>query len=787
MKRISFMILFSLFFFLAGGSLLRAQIDTVLYDQFDNGDGLWNTGWVDGATTVAFSIDNTGKLSGQNSYKVDVTNGEASPPDGNMWHIQRISDLPLVAGYQYTVSFMAVADSDALVNVLFELAGSPYTKSIDDTASITDIAQTFTYTMSATESVPTNMVKFMLGGAQNNGRTIWLDSIIVTRIPDPALVTKWGFLGGRIGNWKFTPGDAGGGANISVDATSSVEWAAIRGEFNNPITATTDKAILVTGNIEFVGAGIDTWSGLRYGLFMHDSAGTLITSNVDSTRWSGSESYSHGYMFTPVSGTNRLTDGVSGGVGTNWIRISGNYISTSSGSGPIAFAGYTPQQPARAVADAGKYAFAFSVQPLADGTKEVRFYLIKGDTANSVKSKYYFGGSFIDTSSIAPTFNGVCFAVHAGGSGENPDLRGVKLTDVKVDIGTPFTLPEAPFQAYYVDRWGLFGGKIGDWHFVPDSEGVIGNAGIGGNAPNTDWAVLRGEFPTYTPTAARPLKITGNINFVGGGFDAASSFRFGVFNTDSAGTYVLDTAAATLPDSTRWTGTDDHCTGYLFIAQSGSNGPVTWGDGNQGTWGAVNDATWLNYAGVKNYVLGDQLPNPSTSVAGTYDFSISITPQTDGTQLVKFNLLKAGDYGLAGEIVNSTGPDMFNSIAFGLDKGNSITAMNITNVQIDTGTITGVKDLNGNAGIPVAYSLSQNYPNPFNPTTTIRFALPKAGDVSLVVYDILGRKVTELIHGNLTAGYHTVNFNASNLASGVYFYRIQAGDFVSVKKLMLLK
>ena len=89
--------------------------------------------------------------------------------------------------------------------------------------------------------------------------------------------------------------------------------------------------------------------------------------------------------------------------------------------------------------------------------------------------------------------------------------------------------------------------------------------------------------------------------------------------------------------------------------------------------------------------------------------------------------------------------------------------------------------------MPTVYSLSQNYPNPFNPTTTIKFGIPKAGDVSLAVYDILGRKVAELINGNLTAGYHTVNFNATNLASGVYFYRIEAGDFVSVKKLMLLK
>ncbi len=602
-------------------------------------------------------------------------------------------------------------------------------------------------------------------------------------------VDQWGFLGGRQGNWQFVPGDQTGNAGISVDATSSVEWAAIRGGFVEPVTATTDKAILVTGNIEFEGAGIDTWSGLRYGLFMHDSAGTVILDTAtatlpDSTRWSGSESYSHGYMFTPVSGTNRLTDGVSGGVGTNWVRISGNYISTSNGSGPIYFAGYTPQQPARAVADAGKYAFAFSVQPLADGTKEVRFYLIKGDAANSATSTYYFGGSFIDTSSIAPTFNGVCFAVHAGGSGTNPDLRGVKLTDVKVDVGTPFALPVAPFVSYYVDQWGFFGGKIGGWSFTPGDQ--TGNATISGTTPNTDWAVLRGELPTFTPTSARSLKITGKVNFVGGGFDASSSFRFGIFYTDSAGTYILDTAAATLPDSSRWTGTDNHCTGYLFIPQSGSNGAVTWGDGNQGTWGAVIDDIWLNPAGSKNYVLGTQLPDPSTDGAGTYNFNISVTPQADGKQLVKFNLIKTGDYGFAGELAVN-GPNMFNSIAFALNAGNSITALNVTDVKIDTGTITGVNDLDGTAALPVTYSLSQNYPNPFNPTTTIRFALPNAGDVSLAVYDILGRKVAELVHGNLTAGYHTVNFNASNLASGVYFYRIHAGDFVSVKKLMLLK
>lgn len=83
--------------------------------------------------------------------------------------------------------------------------------------------------------------------------------------------------------------------------------------------------------------------------------------------------------------------------------------------------------------------------------------------------------------------------------------------------------------------------------------------------------------------------------------------------------------------------------------------------------------------------------------------------------------------------------------------------------------------------------MDQNYPNPFNPTTTIEFALPHNSNVKLVVYDILGRSVANLVNGSLTAGYHKVNFNAANLSSGVYFYRIEAGDFVSVKKLMLLK
>ncbi|MFH1195028.1 MAG: LamG-like jellyroll fold domain-containing protein [bacterium] len=101
------------------------------------------------------------------------------------------------------------------------------------------------------------------------------------------------------------------------------------------------------------------------------------------------------------------------------------------------------------------------------------------------------------------------------------------------------------------------------------------------------------------------------------------------------------------------------------------------------------------------------------------------------------------------------------------------------------GATTGVED--ENTTIPKDYVLSQNYPNPFNPTTTIEFAVPKSSNVKLVVYDVLGREVAELINQELNAGYNKVEFDASNLTSGIYFYSLKAGDFSCVKKLMLLK
>ena len=88
---------------------------------------------------------------------------------------------------------------------------------------------------------------------------------------------------------------------------------------------------------------------------------------------------------------------------------------------------------------------------------------------------------------------------------------------------------------------------------------------------------------------------------------------------------------------------------------------------------------------------------------------------------------------------------------------------------------------------PLEYALHQNYPNPFNPSTDIRFDLRHAGHVSLAIYNVLGQKVATLADRNFEAGSHSLTFNASSLASGVYFYRIDAGQFTDMKKMILLK
>jgi photosystem II stability/assembly factor-like uncharacterized protein len=103
-------------------------------------------------------------------------------------------------------------------------------------------------------------------------------------------------------------------------------------------------------------------------------------------------------------------------------------------------------------------------------------------------------------------------------------------------------------------------------------------------------------------------------------------------------------------------------------------------------------------------------------------------------------------------------------------------------------TSGGTTAIAGNSEtVPCRYMLEQNYPNPFNPSTKINFAILKTALVTLKVYDMLGREVAMLVNEFKQAGYYSLDFNASNLSSGIYFYKLQANDFTDIKKMVLVK
>jgi hypothetical protein len=406
-------------------------------------------------------------------------------------------------------------------------------------------------------------------------------------------------------------------------------------------------------------------------------------------------------------------------------------------------------------------------------------------------NKYWFAGS-VKAPALTKKFNGVAFWFRDGA------VTQFNILDAQVDLADPIEIPEAPFEAYYTDAWGFSGGQMGGWSF--NAGDVTGNGGMGGNAPNTGLAALRTGFESLTPRAGagNALLITGSIEFVGGGFEAANSFRFGIFQGDSAGSVITD-ATPDNGDSTRWSGTARAHSGYLFVPPSGSNPPATWAGNQPGTSGAVVKGTWYNTDDANNYVLGANLQQPPGAVptAGVYNFQISVQPNASGTNDVRFFIEKADkSYVFGGVFEDNHVPlatNKFNSVVFALNAGNTTTAVNVTDVYIDKGDpiLTGI-DQPARPAIPTEYAVAQNYPNPFNPSTLINYQLPQPGHVRLSIFNLLGQEVRTLVDKDLSAGYHQILWDAKDnsgrvVGSGIYLYVIEAGDFEQAKKMMLLK
>jgi hypothetical protein len=198
-----------------------------------------------------------------------------------------------------------------------------------------------------------------------------------------------------------------------------------------------------------------------------------------------------------------------------------------------------------------------------------------------------------------------------------------------------------------------------------------------------------------------------------------------------------------------------------------SNTPVIATDGGTG---AI--ITWYYYGGSGNGdIFAQRIDSAGTLLWGVHGLGVCTNPLQQS-----YPLLVADGFG--GAIF--TWNDMRNNATNSSD----IYAQRV-GASGTLGGATGVDE--NNHSQPTIFALEQNYPNPFNPNTAIKYQIPKAGLATLKVYDILGKQVATLINENKNAGYYEVSFDASQMASGIYIYQLKVNDFVSNKKMILLK
>ena len=305
-----------------------------------------------------------------------------------------------------------------------------------------------------------------------------------------------------------------------------------------------------------------------------------------------------------------------------------------------------------------------------------------------------------------------------------------------------------------------------------------------------------------------------------------SVFQPSIIAAGSGGTIVLSTNNGETW-SVMTSNTSNQLNSILFFF-NGVSGYNTSAMGNNGTLKTHISSTWDNDPQFP--VTTENLTGSSSNAAGIYNVLRFLC--TEGGKIFKVrNTLSPGAWqqinsGVTSSLrsIHSQADLSYNSggkkiwaagdngvIRYSADTGNTWQGQSISTTEnlysiymIDSlrGWISGsggftAATTNGGGNpigilqtgnfIPVNYDLSQNYPNPFNPITNIKFQLPNSGFVKLTVFDMLGREVETLVNENLSAGTYNVDWKASKYSSGVYFYKLQSGDYSEIKKMILVK
>lgn len=193
-----------------------------------------------------------------------------------------------------------------------------------------------------------------------------------------------------------------------------------------------------------------------------------------------------------------------------------------------------------------------------------------------------------------------------------------------------------------------------------------------------------------------------------------------------------------------------------------TNGGVTWNTINIGAGlSGTPYIQWIENTSIL-YIVGS---NGKVKRSNDNALTWFETPMNGVTNITHFDFMKANNFVIYGYAVSSNG--------------------NVVKLADSIIILTGNKNNSNNK--PVEYKLNQNYPNPFNPNTTINFQVPKASDVKLAVYNSMGQEVSVLKNEFMQAGEYDVNFNAAELASGIYYYKLISDGFTDTKKMILIK
>jgi len=344
---------------------------------------------------------------------------------------------------------------------------------------------------------------------------------------------------------------------------------------------------------------------------------------------------------------------------------------------------------------------------------------------------------------------------------------------------------------------------VGDWwsnlngtayKFVPGS----GYSGITTTVPGEGyWMKNTGastyNYPAISTVAHDPIAATAGWNMIGGFEDVVNAnilttntgnIVYPIYQFNPGSGYAAATNLT--PGSGYWVKVSADCEITIPDAMSKSNGDVvqyfkeSWGQiiltdasGNNFTLYAISGDVDLN-----NYEL------PPAPPAGIFDIRFSSGRIAEDLNTTTQSITMNGiQYPVSIEVKNM-------NITLQDESGKTI------NTELNSGDSYTITDnsihklllISGEIATPSTYELSQNYPNPFNPSTVIEFSLPEdVSNVKLTIYNAIGEKVTDLVNSSLKAGKYSYQWNARNVATGMYIYELRTDKFVSVKKMLLLK